>query len=410
METFAGYGFNKSHSAAYAMISFQTAYLKAHYPVEFMAALLSSEKNNRDKIIKYISDCKEMEISVLPPDINESTVDFSVVGGRIRFGLAAVKNVGVSAIESIISARAEGGRFSSFADFCSRVDLRKINKRVFESLIKCGAFDAFGHYRRQLMESIEDVIEKTQKRNKVSKHSQAGLFEFESPFAKVEKSTSAEIKTIPEWNSNELLAYEKEMLGFYITSHPLSAFTAKLKILADTDSASLSERKDGDPVTIAGIVSGIREIMTKRKDTMAYVTLEDMKGSVSLLAFADIYRKAYPLFHDDAPIMIKGIVDAGEESSKVRVMEVTSLKEILDTPFNSVHFILKNGNLSADSLAALKELLVRNKGKYDGYIHLINENQVETVIYLGRDMKVNICEELRIGADNIFGSGVTRFI
>ena len=185
-------------------------------------------------------------------------------------------------------------------------------------MIKCGAFDAFGHYRRQLMESIEDVIEKTQKRNKVSKHSQAGLFEFESPFAKVEKSTSAEIKTIPEWNSNELLAYEKEMLGFYITSHPLSAFTAKLKILADTDSASLSERKDGDPVTIAGIVSGIREIIqSKRYDGLCHSGGHEGFCQPPSWLLPISIRKAYPLFHDDAPIMIKkGIVDAGEESSK----------------------------------------------------------------------------------------------
>ncbi len=411
METFAGYGFNKSHSAAYAMISYQTAYLKAHYPVEFMAALLSSEKNNRDKIIKYISDCREMGISVLPPDINESAVDFSVAGGRIRFGLAAVKNVGVGAIESIIAGRESGGKFSDFVDFCSRVDLRKINKRVIESLIKCGAFDAFGKNRRQLMESFEGIVDKAQKSQKNGNAAQAGLFEFSPSIRDMSLGNGqAEIKDVPEWETRELLLYEKEMLGFYITSHPLSAYAEKLRMLADTDSAGLLERKDGETVTFVGIVSGIREIMTKRKDMMAYINMEDMKGSVSLIAFSDIYKKAHALFHSDDPILIKGTVDAGEESSKIRVIEATSLKETLDTPYTSVHFIVKNGSASSESLADLKAFLSDHPGKYDAYIHLLDDGSSETVIYLGSDLKLNISEEIRAGADGILGRGATKFI
>ena len=411
METFAGYGFNKSHSAAYAMISYQTAYLKAHYPVEFMAALLSSEKNNRDKIIKYTSDCREMGISVLPPDINESAVDFSVVVGRIRFGLAAIKNVGISAIESIISSRESGGKFSDFIDFCNRVDLRKINKRVVESLIKCGAFDAFGNKRRQLMESFEGIVDKAQKSQKNGNAAQAGLFETSSvPVRSSVNNGNAEIKDLPEWDSRELLAYEKEVLGFYITSHPLSAFSAKLKMLADTDSTSLSDRKDGETVTFAGIVNGIREIITKRKDMMAYVNMEDLKGSVSLIAFSDIYKKSYDLFHSDDPILIKGSVDAGEESSKIRILEATSLKDILDNPYNSVHFMINNGSSNPETLLTLKEFLLDHPGKYDGFIHLLDGVASETVIHLGQDLKLDISDEVRTGADSILGRGSTKFI
>ncbi len=411
METFAGYGFNKSHSAAYAMISYQTAFLKAHYPVEFMAALLSSEKNNRDKIIKYISDCKEMAISVLPPDINESAVDFSVVEERIRFGLAAVKNVGVGAIESIISAREEGGKFLSFTDFCRRGDLRKINKRVVESLIKCGAFDAFGYSRRSLMEGFEGIVEDIQRSLKHGRHAaQTGLFEISAAKTEQVEGPMDEIRSVPEWNNNELLAFEKEVLGFYITSHPLSGFSAKLRLLADTDSSSLADRKDGDTVTFAGIVSGIREILTKKKDMMAYINMEDLKGTVSMIAFSEVYKKANALFHSDDPILIKGTVDAGEESSKIRILEVTPLKDILDTPYTSVHFTVKNGNASVESLTALKELLLKYKGKYDGYIHLVEENQSETVIYLGKDLRLSISDEIRKDADSILGSGTTKFI
>lgn len=410
METFAGYGFNKSHSAAYAMISYQTAYLKAHYPVEFMAALLSSEKNNRDKIIKYSNDSREMGISVLPPDINESEIDFSVVGGRIRFGLAAVKNVGVSAIEAIIAAREEGGKFADFIDFCNRVDLRKINKRVIDSLIKCGAFDAFGHKRRQLMESFEDIVDKAQKKQKNGDASQVGLFEFDQSDRSMNATIDRyELKDVPEWENNELLSYEKEVLGFYITSHPLTPFASKLKLLADTDSAALPDRKDGDVVTFAGLVSSTREVLTKRKDVMAYVTMEDMKGSVNLIAFSDIYKKAYDLFHSDDPILIKGTVDAGEESSKIIINEVTPLKDILDNPYTSVHFMVNNGFLNFEHLEKLKDFLNDRRGKYDGYIHLIEENRSETVIYLGKDFKLEITNDLRTGADAILGHGSTKF-
>ena len=415
METFAGYGFNKSHSAAYAMISYQTAYLKAHYPVEFMASLLSSEKNNRDKIIKYISSCRELGINVLPPDINESLVDFSVSAGRIRFGLAAVKNVGVGAIESIISARQTGGIFISFSDFCNRTDLRKINKRVIESLIKCGAFDGLGHNRRSLMLGFEGIVDKSQKNSKSTHDTQAGLFDFSMDASLDEssdtpKDLSDNLRDVPEWENRELLAYEKEVLGFYISSHPLSGFTEKLKMLADTDSESLSNREDRSQVTFAGIVSSIREIPTKKKDTMAYVTMEDLKGSVVLVVFAADYRKAYHLFHSDDPLLIKGIVDAGEESSKIRALEVTSLKDLFDNPFTSVHFHIKNGHTTPDTLVALKDLFTNHSGKYDAYIHLIHEGMSETIIWLGPDTRLSISGDLKKDAELILGPGSTKFI
>ncbi|MFB3924939.1 MAG: DNA polymerase III subunit alpha [Syntrophales bacterium] len=425
METFAGYGFNKSHSAAYAMISYQTAYLKAHYPVEFMAALLTSEKNNRDKIIKYISDCRDMGISVLPPDINESSNDFSVAGGKIRFGLAAVKNVGIGAIEAIITARRKGGKFLSFYDFCNRVDLRKINKRVVESLIKCGAFDALGLKRRQLMESYEEIIGLVLKNQKENGRHQAGLFELEQmAYTREQPDAGSPAGNIPEWSREELLSYEKEMLGFYITSHPLSGFADKIRLVADIDSAMLASRRengdveddykslrrDGDTVSFVGIVSNIRETLTRKKDKMAYITMEDMKGSVQLIAFPEVYKKYDALFHSDDPLLVKGTLDMGEESAKIIASEIIPLSDAIERPFNSVHFdLFSNGNASEEKIAELKEFLQGHRGKADGYIHLFFENDSEAVIYLGNDFKLNISDQLKKGADRILGSGRTRF-
>ncbi len=253
METFAGYGFNKSHSAAYAMISYQTAYLKTHYPVEFMAALLTSEKGNRDKVIKHISVCKEMGINVLPPDINQSVLDFSVDGGNIRFGLAAVKNVGESAIESIIESRDNEGSFKSFLDFCSRVDLRKINKRVVESLIKCGAFDSLGYGRRQLMENFERVMDIGQRAQDQKLSDQVSLFDGpESASAGPEHTEKDLLPETDEWEHGQVLIYEKETIGFYITGHPLLRYADKLKLITDADSERISEMRDKDTVTVAG--------------------------------------------------------------------------------------------------------------------------------------------------------------
>jgi len=266
METFAEYGFNKSHSAAYAIITYQTAYLKAHYPVAFMAALLTSEKDNRDKIIKHMSNCKEMGINILPPDINESQKDFSISGENIRFGLAAVKNVGEAAIESIIDMRREAA-FTSFMDFLSRVDLRKVNRRVIESLIKCGSFDSLGNTRRELMECLDSAMDEAQRKQKELSSNQASIFDQ----LDTDNSTDAngggsfQIPHLPEWDRKELLSIEKETLGFYISGHPLHGYADKLNLVANTNSTTLNTKRDKDTITIAGVISSLAERLTRKK-------------------------------------------------------------------------------------------------------------------------------------------------
>lgn len=413
MESFAEYGFNKSHSTAYAMISYQTAYLKAHYPVEFMAALLTSEKDNRDKIIKHISSCKEAGINVLPPDINESARDFSITGECIRFGLAAVKNVGVSAIDAIISSRAQKGKFSNFNDFCNRIDLSKVNKRVMESLIKCGAFDSLGYRRRELMISYETTMEVAQRRRKEETSLQSTLFadsEIKDQNQAVVNDKS--MANIPEWDSKELLSHEKETLGFYITGHPLSGFMEKLAVVADTDAENISERKDKENVSFGGVVSNIREVSTKKKDIMAYVTVEDMKGSINVIFFADVYRKVLPILHGDEPVFIRGVLDVAEDSIKVIASEAHLLREISEVKRNyykSAHFIVNIERVSDDSLVALGNLLKKNPGGNDGYIRLLNA-YYEIIVYLGDDNRIELSEKIRKEADRILGDGATRFV
>ena len=411
IQTFGQYGFNKSHSTAYAMISYETAYLKAHYPAEFMAALLTSEKDNRDKIIKHIAGCKDMGIFVLPPDINESKRDFSVAGDQIRFGLSAVKNVGIGAIETLIEARNRLGKFRSFYHFCENVDLRKVNKRVVESLIKCGAFDSMRYKRRALIASIEEIIELAQRRQREKSSGQFSIFDQLEIKEGADPDTAekAILQQLPEWDAKELLAQEKETLGFYITGHPLSGFKDRLTSVANTDANAILEKKDQEDVRFAGVVSHIRETTTKKKDLMAYVTIEDLKGSIEVVFFADVYRKAYDLLHSDEPLLVKGTVDAGEESIKVIAEEVSALSEALDHPFQAASFRFDTQRLADIDLKALQAVLNKQPGKAEGFIHLLDD-QSETVIYLGKNMRFAPTEQLRQEADRILGAGATRFI
>ena len=408
METFAEYGFNKSHSTAYAMISYQTAYLKAHYPVAFMAALLTSEKDNRDKIIRHMSSCKEMGINILPPDINESHKDFSISVENIRFGLAAVKNVGEAAIDSIISAR-EKGKFSSFMDFLTRTDLRKTNKRVIESLIKCGAFDSLGHKRRQLIQHFEGAMDAAQRRQKEIQSSQSSFFDqFDSTSSTKNGMNSYEMPDVSEWDQKELLSVEKEALGFYISGHPLLRFADRLKLVTNCDSSNLNTKRDKDNVTIAGVISSLAEKQTRRKDTMCNVTLEDLQGSVSIIFWADTYNKYYDVLHEDEPVVIQGIVDVGDESLKIIAQEVIALSKALENPYKQVRFMVNADKVSSETIISLNETIKKYHGNCDGYLHIIN-GKSETIIYLGDEMRVDINEKLKKEADSILGEGATIY-
>ncbi|MGI6629929.1 MAG: DNA polymerase III subunit alpha [Bacillota bacterium] len=312
MEYFAGYGFNKSHSAAYALVAYQTAYLKAHYPVEYMAALLTSIMDNMDRVPVYIEECRRMGIKILPPDINESLIDFTVVDDKIRFGLAAVKNVGRSAIENIIKARIAGGNFRSLEDFCERVS---VNKRVLESLIRCGAFDSLGFKRSQLLAGVEICLELGQKRMQEKASGQLSLLDM--GMDEYQGTAGIELPDLPEFPSRELLAMEKDMIGFYVSGHPLDAYKKYLHQESLNSVDSLFQAPDGEPVKIGGMINSVRQVVTRKGELMAQFTLEDFTGTVGCIAFPRTYERFHHLIQGDQVVVIEGRINCQDEEVQV---------------------------------------------------------------------------------------------
>lgn len=383
METFGRYGFNKSHSAAYALIAYQTAYLKTHYPIEFMAALLTSEVQNADKIMRYIAECREMSISILPPDINESHRDFAVSGNQIRFGLAAVKNVGEAAIEAILKEREEGGRFKSLFDFCRRVDLRKVNRRVIESLIKCGAFDFSGAYRSQMLSVIEDILERSQEAQKKREANQMSMWE---TFPKEEEMA---YPPIDEFSESQLILFEKETIGFYISRHPLTAYQEMIKKHTDEDTSTLCRLQNGQEVKVCGLVSSLKEIVTKKGERMAFLNLEDMKGFVEVILFPEIFKSASSLLRAGDPLLIRGNLDLSEDRIKIKATEVRSLSDLASFSYQILHLKVPRSSLTTEGLSQLKEAILTHPGDCQIYFHILNGERGETVIAFSDDYRVD---------------------
>ncbi|MGA3324454.1 MAG: DNA polymerase III subunit alpha [Terriglobia bacterium] len=316
VEQFAGYGFNKSHSAAYALVAYHTAYLKTHYPVEFMSALLTAEIGNQDKLTHYLAECKDMGIGILPPDVNSSDLAFTPAGNAIRFGLTAIKNVGSTAIESVLAARQKLGRFDNLVEFCEHVDLRLLNKRVLESLIKAGAFDSLGARRTQMLAALDRAMEIGQKRQREAESGQHGLFIGGSD---APPPPPLEMPDAPDWSEAERLAAEKEVLGFYVTGHPLEKYMQRLGALTRHDTSSIEEMAHEAPVTLAGILRGLRVKPSKKGDLWASAQLEDLRGSAELLVFPQAYQQLQSVLKPDTALLIKGRV-RHEENQKPRVV------------------------------------------------------------------------------------------
>ena len=364
MEQFAGYGFNKSHSAAYALLAYQTAYLKTHYPVEFMAALLTSLSSSTDDVVKYINECREMGIPVEPPDINVSDAYFTPHGEAIRFGLAGVKNVGHNAIESIVAARKEIGRFTSIFQFCEKVDLRLLNKRVIESLIKSGAMDQLGR-RSQLMAVIDSCMEhaaKAQRDAAMGQHGLFGVFNDDEPQTK-EKP----LPNIPDWDEHQRLSAEKEILGFFITGHPLEKYREKLldfHALTTSDLAELKSSTGKDDTLVGGVLKNVRVAKSKKGDMYALGQLEDMNGSVDILCFAEAYRRLSEKLKLDVPVLVKGGVKVEEGSNtKILVGDITPLEEAQPKLPRSLRIKIPLETASEGTIDALHSLCRERQGE-----------------------------------------------
>jgi DNA polymerase-3 subunit alpha len=346
MEKFAGYGFNKSHSAAYALLAYQTAYLKTHYPVEFMAALLTSETSKPENVVKYIAECKEMGIRVEPPDVQTSGAQFTPLvsdgGDAIRFGLAAVKNVGGNAIESIMKAREEaGGRFKSIWEFCELVDLRVMNKRVLESLIKAGALDSLGK-RGPLMAAVDKAMERAQKTQRDAAQGQTGLFGLFDEGPKPGKVSGDDLPKAADWEEGERLANEKDVLGFFVSGHPLDKYAEKLRNLvgvipvAEALERKPPERRWGqqadaaDEIRVAGMILGLKVQKSKRDQKLyAQAALEDATGKIDLICFSRDYEKLSGQLKMEAPVLVRGTLMGDEDAApKIAVNSIQALEEV----------------------------------------------------------------------------------
>ncbi len=404
IEKFASYGFNKSHSVAYSILAYQTAYLKAHYPAEYMAATLSSEMDNTDKIVVLIDECRKLGIDVLPPDVNESGVNFVVTPKGIRFGLSAIKNVGVGAVEQIVRARSEQGRFKDIFDFCIRVDLRLANKKTIEGLIQAGAFDSLHNNRAQVFNSVESAIAYGQNLQEQITKGQSNLFD--AGGAKVAHRPL--LRATSEWVETEKLSREKAVLGFYVSGHPLLKYRDEIEGLATAKLNEAQSVKPNSTIRVCGIVSEIKKKIDKRGKTMAFVTIEDFTGKADCIVFSDQFQKYAALLHIGSIVMMIGKNDGNEEAIKVIVNEVIGIEEVRKKYTKS---ILINMNLDATSekdAFELIKLIERCKGKCQCFFNLSGSGLINNSIYLTRKFTVDPDRKFTDAIKQLLGQQAVR--
>ncbi|MCL1979507.1 MAG: DNA polymerase III subunit alpha, partial [Proteobacteria bacterium] len=394
MAKFAGYGFNKSHSAAYALIAYQTAYLKAHYPAQFLAALLSCDVENTDKVVKYINECRQEKIEVLPPDINESVNDFTVINDRIRFGLAAVKNVGGAALESILAERDNGGIYHSLADFCRRVDSSKVNRKVIESLIKAGAFDTLNANRNQYMEALDLCLERAKAVQRDRMSGQMNLFAIAQPAGVQQQSQEVALPEIEDWPKLERLAHEKETVGFFLTGHPLEGVMDDLKRVVDTDIVGAEKLREGQVVRIGGLLASYKEHKSKKGERMAFTVFEDMSSSIEVVVFPTTFAECAPLLTSDQPLIVLGTVQQSERGAKLVAQEISSLAETLERYSEQATITLQAAATSRRHMMELKELLYQHRGTTPVLLTLHFDNRGEVDIQVLKDMAIRPSTEL----------------
>ena len=426
MAQFGEYGFNKSHSAAYALVAYETAYLKRHYPVEYFCALMTSESGDTAKIIRYIAHCREKGIPILPPDVNESRFAFCPSASRpgaagrgagmsapgapaataIRFGLSAIKGVGAAAIEAIREAKGEEP-FSSAADFLSRVDLRKVNRRAVECLVKAGALDSLDPDRGRLFGRLPSLVEDAQEAVRRRESGQFSLFGEGTGAAPPARPAGREPEA-PAWTRRERLANEREALGFYITGHPLDEFGAEMSLYANASSSRIGTLKAGAEVKVGGIVSAVKEKTTKRGEKMAIVTLEDLEGIVEVVVFPEAYRENRETLASEGPIFLVGRVDADETSSKVIADEIFRMEHIRERLARAVHFTVRSDRMTAEDVRELRRTIDRHRGDKKAFLHLVREGDYEAVLALPERLGVAPSLELARELKGRFGYDVLR--
>lgn len=377
IEKFASYGFNKSHSVAYSILAYQTAYLKAHYPAEYMAATLSSEMGNTDKITALIDDCRKLGVNVLPPDVNESDVNFFVVHNNIRVGLCAIKGVGETAIESVIKAREAEGRFENVFDFCRRVDLRLVNKKCLEGLVQAGAFDSFEGHRAQFFENIERAANFGASHQENNASGQSSLFDFGD--AAQSNITYPTLPPIAQWSEHEKLMREKNVLGFFVSGHPLARFEQEVKEFSNVQFGNLVNFKNASVARACGIITSVRKKIDKRGNTMAFATMEDFSGHAELIVFADAYAKFQQLLQPDSLVMVTGRGEVNDPENggvlKILVNEAFPMEKVREKFTKSIILSINVNDIHENTIIALRKLLEGNKGGCACYFDVIQNER-----------------------------------
>jgi len=411
IEKFAGYAFNKSHSAAYGLIAYQTGWLKAHHPVEFMAALLTTDKDDTDKVVKYIQDARGMGIEVLPPDVNESEVEFSVTEGRVRFGMAAVKGVGGAAVTAVQAGRADGP-FTSLFDFCERVDGQKVNRRVVEALVQCGAFDSTGVGRARSFAAIDRALEIAQR--KEANKDQIDLFSLAGADGQVEDATVVrEYPTVEEWRERERLAREKACLGFYVSGHPLDAYAEELKRYSTINTAGMASGSDSSEVSFGGVVTTVREKISKGGGRTAFVLIEDLHGQVEVIFFPKVYEEVEALVKSDEPLLVSGkLTLEGDEvkTPKVRANGVRLLRDVREEKTDRIAFHLDVGRHVATHVTELRDLLRDYPGRCETWVVVHFPDEGEAVLRLSDRWRCSSTEDLVTAAEALLGGEGRRAV
>src|SRR5882724_10117285 len=401
MEQFAGYGFNKSHSAAYAVLAYRTAYLKAQHPQYFMAAILTSEHGNQDKVVKYINECREMQIAILPPDINSSNVNFTPTTTGIRFGLAAIKNVGETAITSIVANKP----FKSLFDFCERVDLRGVNKRVVESLIKAGAFDSVHTERALLYANVDRGMDWGQRKQREREIGQGGLFGMLGGGGNDDNDV---MDPAESWPEGLKLKHEKETLGFYITGHPLRKYAAEVKTYGNATTGVLVEKPSGFDISIGGLVSALRTMRTKKGDLMGVVLLEDWEGIVEVLIFPETFAKVQRLLDTDAPVFVRGKLDNDESSTKILATDVFPMERVKEMLSRTVTIRIDTACAPADIAERLQPIIDEKRGSAEVIFELEFPGRFTALVRPNPYVKISPDREFVESVERICGRDTVR--
>jgi len=386
MAEFAGYGFNKSHSCAYALLAYQTAYLKTHYPVEFISALLTSETGNTEKVVRYTHEAHGMGITVLPPDVNSSALHFTPVGGAIRFGLAAIKNVGENTARGILEARTQRGRFNTTYEFCEALDSRLLNRRVLESLIKSGAMDSFGSPRARLWAAIDDAMAYGQRAGHLRSVGQHGLFGARQVSLEV---ASNELPEVEEWPEEQRLAGEYATLGFYLSGHPLAKYTGQLKELGAVELGAIEGKRSGEEITVAGIVVNVRPMRSRKGDRWAIFSLQDMTGMIEGLAFPEAFARVEGILRTGSPVLVKGRVNLEEVGTRVVVLEARPLEDVAESGPTLLRVRVDRNTLDEFTMDCLQGLFNLNRGSCPVEFELVSPDGTLARVLTDRRVRVD---------------------